>query len=96
VTDATELEDLDTLTACPGWRRMEALFHKQWGMGGERFCEAIQRMANDTDKVKAAENMQLVMLVQRELMLFHRGIEARVADLKGRTVETVGSRRGLL
>ena len=96
-TDATELEDLDTLIATPGWRRVEQRFQEQWGRAGSRYLDLLEKMANNADRVAVADEIQRVIWVRKELELFFRGIESRVVELKNRKApEMSGSRRGVL
>jgi hypothetical protein len=97
VTDPKELEDLEGLVLHPGWLRVKAMFDAEWGSAGARFEAALEKMANDADKAKAAENMQLVIWVRKEMRGFMRSIEARVSELKSRVVaEPSMSRLGVL
>lgn len=97
MTDADELTELEATVESPGWHRVKAKFDAEWGRAGVRFVELLEKMANDSDKGSAAENMQKVIWVRKEMENFLRGIEQRVVDLKNRTntVATM-SRRGVL
>ena len=97
MTDSRELEDLDGLIQHPGWTRYKALFDAEWGAAGARFTTALDQMANDTDKVRAADNMQRVIWVRKEMTNFLRSVEQRVTELRHRAepVATM-SRRGVL
>jgi hypothetical protein len=96
MTDASELEDLETLIACPGWTRVERKFTEQWGRAGSRYLDLLEKMANSTDRAAVADEIQRVIWVRKEIELFFRGIESRVVELRNRKPETVGSRRGVL
>jgi hypothetical protein len=98
MTDRNELEDLDALVQSPGWLRVLTLFEAQWGRSGQRYCDVLEKMANSTDRMAVADDLQRVIWVRKELELFMRGVEARVAELRNKSAsQGVGSsRRGVL
>jgi hypothetical protein len=96
MTDATELEDLETLIACPGWKRVEDKFVSQWGRSGSRYLDLLEKMANSTDRVAAADDIQRVIWVRKEIELFFRSIEARAQELRNRKAPQPAGRRGVL
>ena len=95
VTDPAEFEDLDSLVHHPGWARVQQRFDAEWGRAGTRFVALLEKMANDTDKAQAAENMRGVIWVRNEMQGFMRGVEAHVRDLRAKKEPVVSmSRRG--
>lgn len=94
----SELEDLDTLLSSSGWKRMKAKFETQWGRAGNRYLDLVEKMANTTDREKAADEIQRVIWVRKELEAFFAGIESDYQRLKNAHVPTQAgqSRRGVL
>lgn len=96
MTDATELEDLETLIACPGWKRVEDKFTAQWGRAGERYLDLLEKMANNTNRVEVADEIQRVIWVRKEIELFFKSIESRAQELRNRKAPQPAGRRGVL
>jgi hypothetical protein len=96
MTDATELEDLETLIACPGWKRVESKFVEQWGRAGTRYLDLLEKMANSADRVQVADEIQRVIWVRKEIELFFRSIESRAQELRSRKAPPPAGRRGVL
>jgi len=93
-TDLDELEDLETLLVSPGWRRVEATFQQQWGRAGERYLSLLEKMANSTDRVAVADEIQRVIWVRREMEQFMASIAQRCKELRNRRQPVETSRRG--
>jgi hypothetical protein len=93
-----ELELLDTLLTSGGWDLIQAKFQKEWGRSGERYCDLLEKLANTTEPGKAAEDMQRVIWVRKELEAFFKSLVERHSQLKvGRhPQEPNPSRRGVL
>ncbi len=97
MTDTTELDDLDGVTQHPGWFRIKAKLAQEWGPAGQRYISKLEAMANTTDPTAAGRDMQLVIMVRRELEGFITSIENRVAWLKAQKTQAPNpSRRGPL
>lgn len=82
MTDKDELEDLEALIVCPGYKRMRSKFDSEWGRAGQRYCDALEKMANTTDAEEAAKQMQMVIWVRKEMEQFFHSVEGRVAQLR--------------
>ena len=97
MTDTTELDDLAGVTQHPGWYRIRQLLANEWGPAGSRYVQGLERVANDADPAKAATNMQMVMMVRKEIETFFAGVESRVRQLQhaGDAAKSP-SRRGML
>ena len=95
---ANELDILESGVGSAFWLLMHEKFQADWGRAGSRYCDLIEKMANTTDQVRAAEDMQRVIWVRKELEAFFRYFPERLAQLKaGRDpVEMGQSRRGVL
>lgn len=97
MTDATELDDLSGVTEHPGWARIKARLAAEWGPAGARYIGKLEAMANTTDPTAAGRDMQLVIMVRREIEAFFASIEGRVAHLQAQKVAKPSlSRRGTL
>lgn len=93
-----ELDDLETLITSPGWVRVMERFEQEWGRTGTRYLDILEKMLNTVDRVQAADELQRVVWVRKELEAFMHAIPARLQQLK-HAREPVGdgqSRRGLL
>lgn len=98
MSDTTELNDLQSLVECPGWPRLKQRLMTEWGPAGNRYVQALERVANDPDPGQAAQNMRMVIWVRKEIEGFFMGIEGRLSTLKAKDkpVEPSMSRRGSL
>lgn len=93
-----ELDDLESLLTSPGWTRVMERFQQEWGRTGTRYLDILEKMLNTVDRVQAADELQRVVWVRKELEAFMQSIPARLQQLKNQR-EPVGSgmsRRGLL
>lgn len=93
-----ELDDLETLLSSPGWGRVQAAFQTEWGRSGTRYLDLLEKMANTQDRTTAADEMQRVIWVRKELETFFQSITARLQQLKHarQTPDAAQSRRGVL
>lgn len=93
-----ELEDLDTLLGSPGWARVQAQCQAEWGRTGTRYLDLLEKMANTQDRVQAADEIQRVIWVRKEIEAFFASVVSRHQHLKNQRVpqESGVSRRGVL
>ena len=97
MTETDEYQDLARLVEDPGWTRLKALFEREWGKSGERYTTALESLLNTANREEAVQNVQLVVMVRREMTGFFQQIESRVRDLAHRADPVVRmSRRGTL
>lgn len=97
MTDVTELDDLSGVTEHPGWARIKGRLAQEWGPAGQRYIGKLEAMANATDPTAAGRDMQLVIMVRREIEGFFASIEGRVSQLQAmKTAKPNPSRRGTL
>ena len=97
MTDPTELEDLAGVTEHPGWSRIKGKLAQEWGPAGQRYVGKLEAMANTADPAAAGRDMQLVIMVRKEIETFFASIEARVAHLQAQKHQKPSpSRRGTL
>lgn len=97
VGDPTELDDLSGVTEHPGWARIKGRLAHEWGPAGHRYIGKLEAMANTPDPTAAGRDMQLVIMVRREIEGFFAGIEGRVSQLQAmKTSKPNPSRRGTL
>jgi hypothetical protein len=97
-TDANELEDYETLLASHGWQRLMARFQAEWGRSGQRYLDTLEKMANTQNRVEAADEIQRVIWVRKELEQFFASVTSHVQSLRNASVpqEVLPSRRGVL
>jgi hypothetical protein len=97
-TDHNELEDYESLLASPGYARLMDRFHKEWGRTGQRYLDTLEKMANTIDKAQAADEIQRVIWVRKELEQFFASVTSHVQSLRNASVpqEVLPSRRGVL
>ena len=93
-----EVDVLESLIHSEGWRLLRRTFEQEWGRAGARYGDLLERMANTTDRVQAAEDIQRVIWVRKEIDAFFARFEQRLAQLKAGKVamEAGPSRRGVL
>ena len=98
MTDANELDDLESLLASPGYQRIMQRFQQEWGRTGTRYLDLLEKMANNVDRVAVADEIQRVIWVRKELEQFFASVISHVASLKHAQVpqEQLQSRRGVL
>lgn len=98
MADATELNDLEGLTQHPGWSRAKAMLARDWGPTGERYIRNLESLANNSDRVAATVDLQIVIKVRREIEAFFAGVESRARQLRNpqEPAEVNYSRRGPL
>jgi len=99
VTDETsEFDVLDAFIGSAAWRLVEARLQEEWGRTGRRYCDVLERLANNADDVKATQQLQQVVWVRKELEQFLAWFPARRNELQAKRDPHVGnpSRRGVL
>lgn len=97
-TDPNEAEMLEAFVDSGAWKWLQARFEAEWGRGGTKYLDTLERMANNVDAAKAAEEMQRVIWVRKEIEQFFAGVRDRLRTLKAatQTPADVQSRRGSL
>lgn len=97
MTDATELDDLSGMVEHPGWSRIKGRLASEWGPSGQRYVAKLEAMANTPDPAAAGRDMQLVIMVRKEIETFFASIEGRVSHLQAqKNHKPSPSRRGTL
>lgn len=95
---ANELDVLDSLIGTAGWLYLLERLEKEWGITGARYHDLLEKMANREDKLQAADEIQRVIWVRKEIQGFFRAVTERLTQLKQTRQghEPTQSRRGVL
>lgn len=95
-----EIKDhLTTLLASPGWALFVQHFQQEWGRGGNRYCDLLERSVNkpastDEEQNAVTKDFQQVVWLRKEMETVMRWPAEMLHATAPQPVEYAQSRRG--
>lgn len=87
-------DDLQTLIESPGWKAFEAHLLAEWGAGGKRFEQTVDRFADSREEDRfVLEQIRQIAVARREILRLVQWPVEEIARLKHLDQETDGSLR---